>query len=581
MQDYSVRPNSYLRPASRSAPMNTSSRPSTATSALDRAHAFLRGERRETALSPAQKKPPSGIQRSFQFTANSDSSSSDEIPEEDDDEGEDSADELQEYLSALAKKKPAAASPVTTATRVQTPPYQALPRAAASGYLKRPATAPAAQPLHRIPTLASSTPVPAAASPAVLRLQAYTRPKETDLSEIIKDDGGDGSSDESLGSDFESFLRSPTKRPVEAGSDQHKQQEDDHRASTGSPLAQTSLTLPVRPVMTGQTAAGSGRGSPAVYTSQSLKPTNDFAARVSATSSTLVPPKENDDPVSRASLARTKEYSPAATPPSARVAKFQDPSGARDPVAPILSPSPNRSGLSTPKRYRSVESLGHTRFPSRNASLSPTRRSRSSSFGSNVPPLQQHHRSPAGPSAIPNSSNSTPSYRHSVPSPARRSSSRLSGTYNLAAAAPPAAQDAAGASQTSRPPLADSTNHQAFPSFPPPPPGMYLGAPMYPPPHGQYPAFYPPGYAYPPYPYVYPGPPTAWDPNLAFLHTLMSGHLAYVKAFVASHFAAADCAEFRRKQYMTLADTKKFLKENAREPMSFDEAVRKVDEEQL
>ncbi|KAI8587997.1 hypothetical protein BDZ88DRAFT_423373 [Geranomyces variabilis] len=569
-------------------------------------------------------------------------------------------------------------------------PPQPSPRAAASGYLKRLPTAPASPALHRIPTLGSPAPVPAAAPPAVLRLPPYTRPKEPNAIPF-KDNGSDVSSDESLGSNFESFLRSPTKRPVVQVADPVEQSPTRSRASTPSPPVPPSFPLPTKLITTAFPVADNSGPSAAVYTPRSSKSTYDHAARASAPSPALSTPVREEEPATRASLVRTPDYPPAATPPpSTRAAQPQNHASPADHIAARLSPSPIRSGLSTPKRFRSAESLSHTRFPSRRASLSPTRHSRSNSFSSSVSPLHQQHHHASRPGAGP------PSLRHSVAGSAPRSPSRLSVAHTFAAPIPsadPAIEKVSQAKSQPAPP-AGPINQQIPlpPAFPPP--GTYYAPAAYPPSSAQHPAPYPAAYGYPPCPYLYPPPLPAWgpgpahhhhvctcksssrssgdseshenrsstsvqreketrpsrskhrhqrrrapspptetdaekphsrtteshdhhrsrhhhqhrrhrrrshhrrrddsplapsqpppgadiDPNLAFLHTLMSGHLAYVKAFVASHFAAADCVEFRRKRYMTLADTKKFIKENARYPMSFAEAVRKVDEEQL
>ncbi|KAJ3166331.1 hypothetical protein HDU88_003555 [Geranomyces variabilis] len=694
MQDYSVRSSSYIRPASRSAPTQSRSRPPTAVSALDRAHAFLRGERRDVVASSLQNKPASRVhQRSLNFAVDRNDDSSNEDPLEEDESDGDSADELQEYLSSLAKKKLTAASVATTSARAEMP-SQPSPRAAASGYLKRLPTTTASPALHRIPTLGSPAPVPAAEVPAVLRLPPYTRSKEATAIPVKDNGGSDVSSDESLGSDFESFLRSPTKRPVVQVTDPVEQSPTRSRASTPSPPVPPGFALSTKPISTAFAVADHNGPSAAVYTPRSSKSTYDHVARASSPSPALNTPIRKEEPAARASLVRTPDYPPAATPPSTRAAPSQHHASPADHIAARLSPSPIRSGLSTPKRFHSAETLSHTRFPSRRASLSPTRHSRSNSFSSSVSPLHQLHHHASRPGAGP------PSLRHSVAGSAPRSPSRLSVAHTFAAPIPsadPAIEKVSQAKSQPAPP-AGPTNLQ----MPPPPaflpPGTYSAPAAYPPSPAQHPAPYPAAYGYPPYPYLYPPPLAAWgpgpahhhhvcscksssrssadsesnenrsstsmkqekekrrsrskhrrqrrrrapspptetdaekphsrteshdhhrsrhqhhhhrrhrrrrshhrrrddddsplappepppaadiDPNLAFLHTLMSGHLAYVKAFVASHFAAADCVESRRKRYMTLADTKKFIKENACPPMSFAEAVRKVDEEQL
>ncbi|KAJ3181190.1 hypothetical protein HDU87_001319 [Geranomyces variabilis] len=675
MQNYSVQSASYIRPASRSAPANSRSRPSTAISALDRAQAFLRGERRDVAASSAQNKygTPSRVQqRSFNFAFASNDASSDENQSEEYQEDEDSADELQEYLSSLAKKKLTTASLAATSARTEIP-TQPLPRTAASGYLKRPATAPAASALHHIPTLGS------AAAPTVLRVPPYTTSAKETNAIPVEDNGSNGSSDESLGSDFESFLRSPTKRPLvrlESGPAQY-------RASIPSPPVPPIFSLPAKPVTTAFTAADSKEPNAAVYTPRSSKSAYDPVARAGAASPANSTKPQQEEPASRASLTHTPDYPPAATPPPGRAPQPQNHASPADHIAATLSPSPIRSGLSTPKRFRSAESLSYTRFPSRRASLSPTRHSESDSFGSSVSPLHQLHHHASRPGAGP------PSLRHSITGSAPRSPSRLSVAHTFAAPIPSADPAPERVSQVRSQParVADPTDQHLPPHPAPPPPGIY--AMHAPPAPAQYSGPYAPGYGYPPYPYFYPPPLAAWgppaqhhhvcackslssrasdgsatndnrsattslqreqekrpsrskhrrhrrrappspppetgaekaqphteprehhhhshrrhrcshrtrddqplappdappgadiDPNLAFLHTLMSGHLAYVKAFVASHFAAANCAKFRRKRYMTLADTKEFIKEHARDPMSFAEAVRKVDEEEL
>ncbi|KAJ3151334.1 hypothetical protein HDU89_002173 [Geranomyces variabilis] len=630
-------------------------------------------------------------QRSFNFAVDSNDDSGEEDSLEEDENDEDSADELQEYLSSLAKKKLTAASVAATSARPEMP-SQPSPRAAASGYLKRLPTAPASPALHRIPTLGSPSPapVPAAAASAVLRLPPYTRPKELNALPV-KDNGGDSSSDESLGSDFESFLRSPTKRSVVQVTDPVEQSPTRSRASTPSPPVPPSFALPTKSTTTAFAVADNSGPSAAVYTPRSSKSTYDHVARASAPSPALSTTIRDEEPATRASLVRTPDYPPAATPPSTRAAQPQNHASPADHIAARLSPSPIRSGLSTPKRFRSAESLSHTRFPYRRASLSPTRHSRSSSFSSSVSPLHQQHHHASRPGAGPG----PPSLRHSVAGSAPRSPSRLSVAHTFAApitSADPAIEKVSQAKSQPAPP-AGPTNQQIPPPSAFPSPGTYSAPAAHPAPPAQHPAPYPAAYGYPPYPYLYPPPLAAWgpgpaqyhhvctcksssrssadseshenrsstpsqrekekrpsrskhrrqrrrapspptktdaekphsrteshdhhrsrqhhhhrrhrrrshhrrrddsplappepppgadiDPNLALLHTLMSGHLAYVKAFVASHFAAADCVEFRRKRYMTLADTKKFIKENARYPMSFAEAVRKVDEEQL
>ncbi|KAI8914981.1 hypothetical protein DFJ77DRAFT_510961 [Powellomyces hirtus] len=665
----------YLR-SSRSAPKygaslkgTTRGSPAAGASALERAHAFLRGD--SSSLAGGQPSPATSKHASLRKALKLPPDSSDADSQQDEDAGTDSADELQEYLSKLAKKKVSdKGSARNTPTRVASPPPRASPRPSKSAYLKRPVTAPAAQAAHRIPSVKVSGPSKlteniAPSTPSLLRMKSFSRLKSR--AELQSESGGEEdlkTDDSSIGSDFESFLKSPEKRSGMPA----REQTTSTSAPTRLAFAERSGTPSPRielPKPKSQTSLlshqASAKASPRIQSPLTSGITGDYFGGVNRLKDLAVSAGQNDG---AHLLPSSRAATPAVPEEVDRESSGQqsEPDEQSQSTLPTEVPGVHKapaSGLSNREQSNSVESMT-PKVHSRKPSLSRTPRHSVSGGHSKFLTVAdlgetnvntKTHR-PASPSRT--TARVHPEDTNALPSSGRRPVSPQASPLFTPSDSHPAPNGHPASFQYPQHYQMPQQLQQPGPPAVPPnhsnqgPNNQYLFPPGYPfysfPVQYSYPPPPPPYPAWGPSPYqakhtcsrcesssetrsetrsetseqkrerrhrrkkehrekatgehkrksqrrskhrshdvpfdALPVPPSIpLDPNLAFLHSLMSNHLAYIKSFVGAHFAAADAVEGHKRRYVTLQDTKQYLEEHKRKIMTMEEAIKKVEEE--
>ncbi|TPX71231.1 hypothetical protein SpCBS45565_g01230 [Spizellomyces sp. 'palustris'] len=615
-------------------------------SALERAQAFLRGER----LPPSPRTP----------TKYADVRSSSDDLDSDDKSENDSDHELQQFLDTLAKKK------IDTPTsRISTPQPVKRP---ASSYLKQsiatpaPENAPLSPALSATPSGKSSASNRNRPSSALMRMQSFRKMEPAGKAKVIQRES-ESESDSDVGSDFEKFMKKG--RNSSTGESKDLEEEDEaEKMSEISPLAKQIVqdarpspvptsphkqinSLPKAPVHSNSTTSSTSLSSTTTNSSSHLK-TQGFQTN-SAHPRSPRPSSENSNKggnfESDSSSAIESDFDAFLL--RKEDVRKGDAGGKGDKANPNLAYTKEKVGE---KRKENHGNMGETKVEDLEAMNIHTLEDQRPSVSAPRPTAELEAQAAAenqraGPQL-------TVKTTHAPPPPSQNVQSEVPGPHIPAAPQMhPYTISPQPTLPTAYPPPFPSPTAYAQPPYQPPyqPPLTVPYPPFYP--------YYPPPYAWtsapqcteqhacrcsheirnvladerdereegqegrrrrrrrgrrrakwrdgseqeidtpsrterytsrPPTVHIgesglaeqYPLP--THHPALQTLHALIKTHLTYIQNFVAASFdmAAAESASYRCRKYTTLEETKKFLKQRAKAPLTMDEARKLVEEEE-
>ncbi|KND00519.1 uncharacterized protein SPPG_04829 [Spizellomyces punctatus DAOM BR117] len=632
---------SYRRPLS-SPTKSGAQRP---VSALERAQAFLRGER----LPPSPRTPT-------KWTKNADVRSSSDDVDSDEKSENDSDHELQQFLDTLAKKKPD-----TPTSRISTPQPVKRP---ASSYLKQsratsaPENAPSSPALSATSSRQSSASNRNRPSSALMRMQSFRKMEPAGNAKVIQSES-ESESDSDVGSDFEKFMKKGARSSMRESKDLEEEDEVE-KMSEISPLAKQIVqdagpsavptsshkqmdSLPKTPVRSNSTTSSTSLSS-TTTNSSSLPKTQGLQ------SNSVHPP-----------------YSKRSSENSSKGGNFESDSSSAiesDFDTFLLRKEDVRKRDAGVKGDNATPNLANTKERVSEA----TEENRGKMDETKVEDLEAtsiHTLEDQRPSV------SAPRPQAELEAQAAVENQRVAPQLPVTTttAPPPPFQYVQSAVSGPHIPVAPPTHPYPIPpqpilptAYPPPfpPPTAYPQPPYQPPLTVSYPPFYPyypPPYAWTSAPqcteqhacrcshetrhvladerderderqerrrrrrrrgkrraqrrdgsdqeidtpprterYTSSSPPVhnsdsslaeqyplpTHHPALQTLHALIKTHLTYIQNFVAASFdmAAAESASYRCRKYTTLEETKKFLKQRAKAPLTMDEARKLVEEEE-